>query len=559
MLECPDPTKAAIIRADKHSSKMNNKNDLKTIMPSANVSWCKTLNGYPKKQTSLWDGLFAITDEEKALVSQIRKTASKAERTGLKSKLPAVTPHGTMKINKPKTQANTTPNGYIVIDIDADDNKQYDVWQMFDIMSGDPYTMLCSRSCSGRGVLAVWRLGFVEGQRDFKAYFDAINQYLQREYNITIDKKCSNIAAKRYITLREERLYINTNSEQWTEKKVQQANKAKNESERIDVVLPLSEEVNAIWHSAETIADFLDRLLTPCPKLKTEPMYTHTEGCLYELANGEQQLSRRYDYTKALILNIKREDGSIDKRRMSGSRTVIKWKNGERRTKKLFKDGIILKSLNDGITFDDYFVFLANELLRYFDLSDGRFTKEHFANNVLNAWNADNRLHHGSAPKWKINKAEMAKRNMTMPQARRQAQRELCLKLNDPLSCLDLSASVQASADAANVCYNTMARRMKEEGIRTDKQQVKDDMEAYFATGHNAEGMTEYCDCTLTQAKDYIRKKEDAIWDMPSTNKATRHKQMLAICRMLSICNASTDQMTVVVNSLCNLLKKKNL
>ena len=51
--ECPDPIQAAIIRADKHSSMMNNKNDLKTIMPSANVSWCKTLNGYPKKQTRL--------------------------------------------------------------------------------------------------------------------------------------------------------------------------------------------------------------------------------------------------------------------------------------------------------------------------------------------------------------------------------------------------------------------------------------------------------------------------------------------------------------------------
>jgi len=534
-------------------------NDNLTTLPSANVSWCKTLNGYPKKQISLWDGLFAITDKEKAEVELIRKTTNKAERTALKSKLPAITPHGTMKINKPKTQANTTPNGYIVIDIDADDNKQYDVWQMFDIMSSDPYTMLCSRSCSGKGVLAVWQLGFVNGQRDFKAYFDAISQYLLQAYNITIDKKCSNIAAKRYITLREDRLYTNADAVKWTEKKTLQTTKKNNNPEHIEVALPLSEEVGAVWQSAENITDFLDRWCRKCPQLRTEPTYTHTMGCLYDVADGEQELSRRYEYTNAVVLEIRRGDGSIDKRRMSGNRAVVKWKNGERRTKKLFKDGIILKSLNDGITFDDYFVFLANELVKYFDLSDGRFTKEHFAGNVLNAWNADYRLQHGNARKWKVNKTEMARRNMTMPQARRQAQREYNLQQNDPLLCLDLSASVQASADAANVCYNTMARRMKEEGIRTDKQQLKDNMEAYFATGHCAEDIADCCDCTIAQAKDYIRKKEDAMWDEPTTNNASRRKQILALCRYISMNEPSVDTFIIEAKNLCNTLKKKNL
>lgn len=530
-----------------------------TLLPSVKVSWCKTLNGYPKRQTSLWDGLFAVTEEEKAIVAKIRETSNKAERVALKSKLPAITPHGTMKLNKPKTQDNTTPNGYIVIDIDADDNTQYDVWQMFDMMSGDPYTMLCSRSCSGRGVLAVWQLGFVEGQRDFKAYFDAISLYLLKAYNLTIDRKCSNIAAKRYITLNEDRLYINADAERWTDKKTQQTISTNNNSEHIEIVLPLSAEVNKVWQSAESITDFLNRLFKPCPKLQTEPIYTHTDGCLFDLADGEQQLFRKYNYRKAVVSEIKREDSSIDKRRISGSREVIKWQNGEKRTKKLFKDGIILKSLNNGITFDDYFIFLAHELVKYFDVSDGRFTKEHFANNVLYAWNADNRLQHGNARKWKVNKAEMAKRNMTMPQARRQAQREYNLQQNDPLSCLDLSSSVQASADVANVCYNTMAKRMKEEGIRTDKQLLKDCMEAYFATGHNAEDIAYYCGCTITQAKDYIRKKEDAIWDEPTTNSASHRKQMIALCRCISINGPDIDTFTYTMKSLCNSLKKKNL
>ena len=533
--------------------------DLSTIMPPANVSWCKTLNGYPKKQTSLWDGLFANTDEEKALVLMIRQTANKAERTKLKSKLPAITPHGTMKLNKPKTQANTIPNGYIVIDIDADDNKQYDVWQMLDIMSSDPYTMLCSRSCSGKGVLAVWRLGFVGNQRDFKAYFDAIGEYLFNKYNITIDKKCSNIAAKRYITLREDRLYINANAERWIEKNTQQTISTDNNSEHVSLELPLSKEVNAIWLESESVTDFLNRLLQPCPRLRTEPIYKHTKGCLFDTADGEQQLSRRYIYHKAVVSEMRRVDGSVDKRRISGHRTVVKWQNGEGRTKKLFEDGIILKSLNVGITFDDYFVLLAHELLKYFDVSDGRFSKEHFASNVLNAWNANNRLQHGNARKWKVNKAEMAKRNMTMPQARRQAQREYNLQLNDPLSYLDLSASVQSSADAANVCYNTMAKRMKEEGIRTKKQSVKDDMEAYFATGHNAEEMTEYCDCTLTQARDYIRKKEDAMWEEPSTNQATRRKQMIAMSRHISLSESDIDGYITQMTNLFKLLNERKL
>lgn len=509
-----------------------------STLPVAKVSWAKTTKRPFSKNVPLWDGLFAVDDAAISILKELRNLpadAAKAQKDSLKIKLPVISSNGTCSLGKGKTEANTIPNGYICIDIDGKDNQQYSVKEIYDATCRDPHTMLCTRSCSGYGILAIWRLGYVGSQDDFKCYFDAIKQYFSEELSIDIDPKPSNIVSKRFQTLYEaDWLYTNPNADVWIEKAPIQPKKATIKGERRDVVLPLSKDLLSVWDESESIADFLNRSLARCPKLKAEPLYKHIKGQLAEVADDCVKLHRNYHFTHATTSTIVREDGSVDKRRVKGSRDIVKYRNGQKRTKQLFQDGIILKRLNPDVSFDDYFVFLAHELYRYFDLSDGRFTKEHFASNVLNAWNAEDTLKYKNAPKFKVNKTEQIKRGLTVAQARGYAQHEMKLSQYDPLSCLDLTTSVQESADNAGVAYNTMARRMREEGIRTEKQQMRDEMQTWYATGHNANDIAEYCGCTLTQAKDLIRKNKDVIWKEPTTNKATRRSQMLELCRLFS-------------------------
>lgn len=75
-----------------------------------------------------------------------------------------------------------------------------------------------------------------------------------------------------------------------------------------------------------------------------------------------------------------------------GGKIYGKWEDGEMRHKKIFVTGVVLRRLNDGITYDEMLYSIVNLLLRYYELNDSdgslKFGKKAIKELVLNIMKA---------------------------------------------------------------------------------------------------------------------------------------------------------------------------
>lgn len=75
-----------------------------------------------------------------------------------------------------------------------------------------------------------------------------------------------------------------------------------------------------------------------------------------------------------------------------GGKIYGKWEDGEMRHKKIFVTGVVLRRLNDGITYDEMLYSIVNLLLRYYELNDSdgslKFGKKAIKELVINVMKA---------------------------------------------------------------------------------------------------------------------------------------------------------------------------
>lgn len=91
----------------------------------------------------------------------------------------------------------------LAIDIDKKDNKDIDIDNIKEKLFKLPYVIMVSKSISGEGIYV---LILVEDGKYTKEYYNYISKLWKQTYNLNIDKQCTNIGRKRFISYDDELL-----------------------------------------------------------------------------------------------------------------------------------------------------------------------------------------------------------------------------------------------------------------------------------------------------------------------------------------------------------------
>jgi hypothetical protein len=142
-------------------------------------------------------------------IYKIRQCKSKEERTTLKKKLPAITTAGLFENGR---QLNNLKCLTDLISIDLDNIKN--LKEIKEKIHTDKYTFCSFISPSGNGLKIIFKINCF--QSEFKPCFAAIEKYFNTNYNIQIDKACSDITRLMFIST-DKNLYYNIHSEIFTE------------------------------------------------------------------------------------------------------------------------------------------------------------------------------------------------------------------------------------------------------------------------------------------------------------------------------------------------------
>jgi hypothetical protein len=168
------------------------------------ISKFKNFKDVNPEEVILWDYLHDFTYKND--VENIRKIESKAERSRLKSQLPAITPSG--NFSKRKTSGLINHSGFICIDIDSGDNPEIiDFEKLRDDLTKISNVAFASISVSGNGVFAIIPIQFPDKH---KQHFEALKKCFEK-LGIILDKACGDITRLRCYSY-DENAYFNENA-----------------------------------------------------------------------------------------------------------------------------------------------------------------------------------------------------------------------------------------------------------------------------------------------------------------------------------------------------------
>lgn len=177
------------------------------------------------------------TGKSKSLLDKIRDTKDKETRNELKKGLPSVCFGG--EFSSRSDNALIKSSGIMSIDFDGFENQEDLMVKRFELEI-DQYTYACFTSPSGNGIKVLVKIPETDA-KGYKAYFKAMQTYYDCD---KFDKSCSNISRVTYESYDED-LFINEDSELWTEKHEEKKPSSKK------VTIPLDDQDKTI--------DFLHR------------------------------------------------------------------------------------------------------------------------------------------------------------------------------------------------------------------------------------------------------------------------------------------------------------
>ena len=140
-------------------------------------------------------------------VEALRAEKDTAKKKRMKSGLPCITPGGTFS-HVGRGGLNRA-SGYLCADIDCKPEKginaDLDGFDLKAAVARLPYVAYCGLSCGGSGYFLIVR---IQDPSKYKEYYRALQADFERG-GITIDRACSNIAFKRYVSW-DASPYVNT-------------------------------------------------------------------------------------------------------------------------------------------------------------------------------------------------------------------------------------------------------------------------------------------------------------------------------------------------------------
>ncbi len=159
--------------------------------------------------TTFREWLFNNDVKLKELVNEIRAESDLKKRKELKSNLCCITGSGVFENGRSSSNIKTH-NGFIVIDIDYQDNvhlgaKYFSLIE--DVFSKIDEVCYAGKSVSGNGYFLIVGIAYPDKH---KLHFTYIQRWL-KHYNITIDKACSNVDRLRIYSY-SDNYYINENA-----------------------------------------------------------------------------------------------------------------------------------------------------------------------------------------------------------------------------------------------------------------------------------------------------------------------------------------------------------
>ena len=178
----------------------------KTIFDTK-ISFAPSVNADDSEIETITLGRALISDAWREQVEALRAETDPAKRKALKNKLPCITPGGTFThISKNGLER---ASGYLCADLDYKPEKGINAdLEGFDLKAAVarlPYVAYCGKSCGGKGYFLIIRIADAS---KYKAYYRALQADFEKG-GLTLDKACSNIAFKRFVSW-DESPYINT-------------------------------------------------------------------------------------------------------------------------------------------------------------------------------------------------------------------------------------------------------------------------------------------------------------------------------------------------------------
>lgn len=226
------------------------------------------------RQTNVLDGLFALSDEAKKSITELRHgidngkiivngTSYTDKAKAKEANIPMITGNC---VTSPQSHADIqAPNGLMFLDIDSVENLEI----VKSKVNALPYTVLSAESVSGHGIFAVFATDSIKDKNDYKQCFWAAMAYLEQEgladcAKAVLDKKCCNLNRPRFVTI-DPKPYYNPNAQLWTEraelnttapsKKREPREKVKKESKEPREP-DFSNEILTEYWAAKSIVDF---------------------------------------------------------------------------------------------------------------------------------------------------------------------------------------------------------------------------------------------------------------------------------------------------------------
>ena len=144
--------------------------------------------------------------------AEFEKNGKSDKYKKLKTKVPAILGCCVMKPGKKEKSNVDYMNGFLVLDIDEDisDVQYYGIKE-------DKYTHLLHKSISGRNYCNFIK---IDKSKDFKGIFDSLCEYYYQNFNIALDRSCSNINRLRFVSYDPD-LYYNEKSSTYRKVKKQ--------------------------------------------------------------------------------------------------------------------------------------------------------------------------------------------------------------------------------------------------------------------------------------------------------------------------------------------------
>lgn len=152
-------------------------------------------------------GKVLLSERWRGQIEALRTEADAEKRKALKKKLPCFTPGGTFSHISEK--GLTTPTGYLCADLDYKPeqglNAELEEFNLKAAVARLPYVAYCGKSCGGKGYFLIIKIADAS---KYKAYYKALQADFEKG-GLILDKACSNIAFKRFVSW-DENPYINT-------------------------------------------------------------------------------------------------------------------------------------------------------------------------------------------------------------------------------------------------------------------------------------------------------------------------------------------------------------